>query len=271
MQDIKTLVAPNMEGRAAGTPGEDKAGYYLIRQMQELGLHPWTIAGLEDFRQCFHVRRRGLSAENIIGVLPGSMQDRYLIVSAHYDHLGTKNGTMFRGADDNAAGVAAALELARAIRESGSTPGRSIVFAFLSGEETGLDGSKFLADRMVRFGLHKHAAVVNLDMLGGTAGEFVDVWKERSDPDTDALAALALQEAHVAGVPARLIRRRFGPVDSRSFARKGMPAITISWHLERPNHPYRHTPQDTVQNLQPELLVQATRAAIRIAWAAASS
>lgn len=270
MQDIKTLVSSSLEGRAAGTTGEDRAGSFLLGQMQELGLEPWKAAGLDGYRQSFPVPRRRQPAENLVGVLPGNDTNDYLVVSAHYDHLGVKSGAMYRGADDNAAGVAAALELVRSVKQSGLTPKRVIVLAFLSGEETGLNGSEALADRMVRYSLHCRAEVINLDMLGGTGGKFVDIWKERSGPRTNQLASTALQEANAAGAPARLIRRRFGPVDSRSFARKGMPAITVSWHLERRYHPYRHTPRDTVQNLRPELLSQATKAAMVIAWGAAN-
>ncbi len=270
MQDIATLVSRGLEGRAAGTDGEDKAGGFLTKQMEQLGLQPWSQAGLDGYRQSFPVARRNEPAENLIGVMPGTDHNSYLIVSAHYDHLGVKQGAMYRGADDNAAGVAAALELARSIKDSGTTPKRTIVFAFLSGEETGLHGSKALAERMVRFNLHTRAAVINLDMLGGTGGKFVDIWKERSGPKTNQLASSALQAAQATGVQARIIRRRFGPVDSRSFARKGMPAITVSWHMDRRYHPYRHTTKDTADNLRPELLSQATKAALAVAWDAAN-
>jgi hypothetical protein len=267
MARVEQLTAPRFQGRDAGTAGEDLAGDYLVGELQAIGLQPWVAGGLDKFRQSFSVRGRKQPGENIVAHLPGQSGNSLLVVSAHYDHLGIQNGVYYPGADDNAVGVATLLEVAECLSSSSLTPERTVLFALLSGEEKGLVGAANLARWLQRQGYAQDSVVLNLDMLGGIGGNSLDIWLEKSRPSGQLLATVAQQEIEAAGITARRIRRRFGPVDSAPFAKRGMPSITLSWDLERANHPYRHTPNDTYANLRHELVEQASRGAIRVALA----
>ena len=163
LKDLQVLSADDMEGRLPGTPGGAKARAHILRRFKEAGIQPIS----SSYERPFAFRGRGDSADrggvNIIGVVRGRRDaGRFLVVTAHFDHLGVRNGQVFNGADDNASGVAALLAVAA--RVSANTPEHSVVFAALDAEESGLHGAKaFMSDPPVA----REAIVmnVNLDMV----------------------------------------------------------------------------------------------------------
>jgi Zn-dependent M28 family amino/carboxypeptidase len=167
LKDLETLSADDMEGRLPGTPGGDRARAYILRRFKEARIQPIG----DSYERPFKFRGRGDSADrgavNIIGVVRGTREpDRFIVVTAHYDHLGVRNGEIFNGADDNASGVAALLAVAAQL--SATRPAHSVVFAALDAEETGLNGARaFLADPPIP----RDAIVmnVNLDMVARDA------------------------------------------------------------------------------------------------------
>jgi len=167
LKDLETLSADDMEGRLPGTPGAAKARAYILRRYKEAGIQPIG----DSYERPFAFRGRGDSGDrsgvNLVGVVRGTREPgRFLVVTAHFDHLGVRNGQIFNGADDNASGVAALLAVAARI--SASKPAHSVVFAALDAEETGLNGARaFLADPPVpREGIVMN---VNLDMVARDA------------------------------------------------------------------------------------------------------
>lgn len=270
LQRVEVLTSPKLQGRAAGSAAEDTAGDYLIEELKGIGLAPWPSDGLDGYRQSLRVRGRRQPAENILAYLPGQSSDSLLVISAHYDHLGIRNGSYYPGADDNAVGVAVLLEIAECLVQSGIKPQRTVLFALLTAEENGLLGSTALANKLRRDGRADKAVVLNLDMLGGIGGNSLDVWTERSKPDGRLIASVAKQEIEASGLTATRLQRRFAVVDSLPFARRGMPSITLSWDLTRANHPYRHTPNDTYANLRRDLIERGSRACLRVALALAN-
>jgi Zn-dependent M28 family amino/carboxypeptidase len=167
LRDLETLSADDMEGRLPGTPGGARARAYILRRFKEARIQP--LGGSHE--RPFTFRGRGDSADrsgvNIVGVVRGRRAPaRFIVITAHYDHLGVRNGEIFNGADDNASGVAALLAVAA--RLSASRPAHSVVFAALDAEETGLNGARaFLADPPIP----RDAIVmnVNLDMVARDA------------------------------------------------------------------------------------------------------
>lgn len=111
----------------------------------------------------------GAESSNVIGVLPGTdLKDEYLIITAHYDHLGVRDGAIYYGADDDGSGTVGVLEMAEAFtkaRKEGRGPRRSIVFMTVSGEEKGLLGSEYYA-AYPTVPLNKTTANLNIDMIG---------------------------------------------------------------------------------------------------------
>ena len=163
-------------GRASGTPGSIHAQSAIARQYAAIGLKPAREGWFRGFRTI-----AGTSAHNVVGFLPGS-GTKYVVVAAHYDHIGTLGGTLYPGADSNASGVAALLTLARMfqhLQELGKTYSHTIIFVALDGQEQSLGGSYHLWNEIAgghlrdpRTGLPVSPddidRMVNIDQVGGT-------------------------------------------------------------------------------------------------------
>jgi Zn-dependent M28 family amino/carboxypeptidase len=166
-RDVEKLAADDMEGRRVGSPGGEKARAYLLRRFREAGVAPVG----EGFERPFTFTSRTGGEEkgaNLVGVIRGTRDPaRYIVVTAHYDHIGTKNGQVFNGADDNASGVAALLALAAHF--ASSRPEHSLLIAALDGEEAGLQGAKALM-RAPPVPVSAMVVNVNMDMLGRDPG-----------------------------------------------------------------------------------------------------
>jgi Zn-dependent M28 family amino/carboxypeptidase len=169
LRDLETLAADTMEGRLVGTPGSARAREYILRRFKEAGVAPLGPSYEQPFT--FTTGRNGAvqNGVNIVGVIRGRRApDRYIAVTAHYDHLGVRNGEVFNGADDNASGVAAMLAVAA--RLSAEKPEHSVLILALDAEEQGLRGARhFLSPPFL---VPREAIVlnVNLDMVARDAG-----------------------------------------------------------------------------------------------------
>lgn len=132
-------------GRGTGTPGGTEAAFWIARQFREIGLVPFDRSWAKAFKTA-----NGTTGHNIMGMLPGSLRnpsDSYIIIAAHYDHLGVLNGKSYPGADANASGTAAVVLLAEmfnAMKSMGSTYGTNIIFVGLDAKELDLAGSAAL-------------------------------------------------------------------------------------------------------------------------------
>lgn len=167
---LYTLAADNMEGRQSGTPGIEKAAVYIEDEFKKIGLS--TFGDLDSYRQTFTFKNRkskdDIISSNIIGVLEGkSKKDEYVIISAHYDHLGMKKSgegdLIYNGANDDASGVTGVLALAAYFKKVGHE--RTIVFAAFTAEEMGLIGSTYFGKQI---DAAKFVAGINLEMIGKT-------------------------------------------------------------------------------------------------------
>lgn len=166
MKDLETLAAPAMQGRLPGTAGSKRAQAYILEQFRQVKLQPFK----GGFEQKFPFATRGggtqdsPDAANLFGMLPGTVErDRYVLVTAHYDHFGTRNGAVYPGADDNASGVAAMLAAARWF--SARPPRVSLLFVAFDAEEEGLQGARYFIEHPP-VPIERMSAVVNLDMVG---------------------------------------------------------------------------------------------------------
>ncbi len=181
--DLKTLSADDMEGRQIGTPGGAKARAFVIERFKASGLQPFG----GSFEQPFTYmggRRGGPQTEqkgvNVIGRIDGTRTPRrYIVISAHYDHIGVRNGQPANGADDNASGTAALFALAKYF--STHKPANTLIFAAFDGEESGLRGARaFVATPPV-----EAAAIginLNMDMIGRDPNNLLYVVGTYSQP-----------------------------------------------------------------------------------------
>jgi hypothetical protein len=163
-------------GRASGTPGSIHAQAAIARQFRAAGLLPSGESYFHGFRTI-----SGSKAHNVIGFLPGS-GDKYVIVAAHFDHIGTLSGALYPGADSNASGVAALLTMTRmlqCLKELGKTYSHTVIFVALDGKEQSLSGSHHLWNEIAGHLLQDPVKgkpvlpkdidrMVNIDQVGGT-------------------------------------------------------------------------------------------------------
>ena len=172
---VEYLCSPELGGRATGTDGGRAAADWLEGEFRVLGLKPLGGAWMHGFRTSDSFAR------NVLGLFPGTASPaRYVVVMAHYDHLGTLGGRIYPGADSNASGVAALLEIARMflhMKDCRKTYGTGLLLAALDGKEKDLAGAEDLW-RLIGQGRLKDplsgqaitaeqiVLAVNLDQLG---------------------------------------------------------------------------------------------------------
>lgn len=157
--DIQTLAADDMEGRGVGTKGGEKAREYVAKRFAESGIKPFQ----NNYIQPFDFQNRigtKFSGANVVGYIEGKkFKDKYIVVSAHYDHVGVQNGEIYNGADDNASGTAALFAIANYFAKN--KPSHTIIFAAFDGEESGLRGARaFLQSPPVA----KEKIILNINM-----------------------------------------------------------------------------------------------------------
>ncbi len=169
---ISFLASDAMRGRANGSPEMKTAAFWITDKFKEEDVKPFAQDG--EYIQNYSVtaRQRTINERNVIGVIPGTdpdLKNQYIVLSAHFDHVGVSRAvegdSIYNGADDNASGVCALIGIAKAIKESGLNPGRTIVFAAFSGEEYGMRGSRyFVANSPVP--VKDIYADINFEMIG---------------------------------------------------------------------------------------------------------
>lgn len=265
---LYTLAADEYQGRETGTAGATAAAAYIYGQFTSLKLEPWTAAGLQTFSHPFTAA--GVSGENIIGTIPGmDPASGYVILAAHYDHLGLdSNGAVFNGADDNAAGVAAVIEAAGIFRQTGARTSKTIVFCAFAGEEIDQLGSMALGQKLVDSGLGGSVEMINIDGIGATGGSYFGVWDEGFAGAAPLVEAIN-QAGQLLGIPVVEEGTDIGS-DAQPFDWQfSIPAVTVDWDWgSDPSvwHPYYHTIYDDPANIDRSVMAQATRMALVSLW-----
>ena len=241
MRDLAVLASPDFEGRRTGTPGSLKARQWIVEQFRTIGLTP---AGTAEYLQPF--RFRDSAAANVLGRRAGrEPRARLIVVTAHYDHLGVRNGVVYPGADDNASGVAALLAAARYV--AANAPRHPLLFAALDGEELGQRGARALIDSGLidRRGV---AMAINLDMVSRSerrelyaAGTSFAPWLIPILQDVQTRAAVTILYGHDRPSPPAPLEDWTHQSDHGPFHDAG-----IAWvYFGVEDHPDYHQPTDT--------------------------
>ena len=148
LQDVRILAADDMQGRDTGAPGGEMARNYIVGRLDSLGVAAPPMGRLQPWEMQGRTRAgpKTFTGVNIIGLIPGTrVTDRYIVVTAHYDHVGVNaEGQVFNGADDNASGVATMLALAADLKRQ--APEHSVLIVALDGEERGLLGARHFVE-----------------------------------------------------------------------------------------------------------------------------
>ncbi|WP_343658219.1 M28 family metallopeptidase [Chryseobacterium sp.] len=173
-KNLYVIAADDMEGRDTGSKGQKKAGEYIVNYYKNLGIsEPKVLNSYYQKVPSDFMKKRGggnlPDSENILAFIEGSEKpEEIVVVSAHYDHVGTKNGVVYNGADDDGSGTVAVMEIAKAFQQakkSGKGPKRSVLFLHVTGEEHGLFGSEYYSENPV-FPLANTVVDLNIDMIG---------------------------------------------------------------------------------------------------------
>ncbi len=259
-QHVETLADDTFEGREAGSRGGRAAAHYLQAQLAE---HFEPAGPNGQFQQPF-----GAGYQNLLALLPGrdpQLRNQYLLVGAHYDHVGYgtrrnsrgPTGYIHNGADDNASGTSGLLELADALLLD--PPRHSVLFAFWDAEEKGLLGSDhFVAHPTIP--LEQIRLVVNLDMIGRLHGP-LEVGGTRT---MAGLREIVTEANRSIRLPIRFPWKIEPNSDHETFRQAGIPVLMFHTGL----HEDYHRPSDDADKINVDGLQAITRLALRTIWAA---
>ncbi|HBK29275.1 MAG TPA: aminopeptidase [Parabacteroides sp.] len=287
---IGFLACDELKGREAGTIEGRIAGRYIAANLQSLGigplngsyLHPFIAAHAE--RQKKNARwqihpdsiallskgtHQKLLLNNVLGVIQGKRADEYVIVGAHYDHIGydpaLAGDAIYNGADDNASGVSAVLQIARAFMVSGIQPERTVIFAFWDGEEKGLLGSRAFVQSFKS--IKQVKGYLNFDMIGRNHDEnnpqHVVYFYTESHPVFGDWLKEDIEKYRLNLKPDyRAWDKPIGGSDNSSFARLDIPIIW--YHTD--GHPDYHQPGDHAEKINWDKVLDITKASFLNMW-----
>lgn len=259
IEDLRLLSADDMEGRATGTAGGERARAYVEKRFREAGLDAFEGSYVREFSFTPRGRTEPLSGANVVGFVRGTASpDRAIVVSAHYDHLGVRRGVVFNGADDNASGTAAIIAIAAHFKAR--PPKNTLVFVAFDAEEYGGDdgASQFLNEPPLP--RERIALNVNVDMIGRDARNVLWAVGTKQHPFLKPI----LEPLGAANG----IELRFGhddPEDKKlddwtndsdhaAFHRRGIPFVYFGVEDEE----HHHKPTDDFETITREFFVNAT-------------
>jgi hypothetical protein len=283
---LEIVASDEMEGRDTGSKGQKKAGKYIIGQYIKDGI-PFP-KGAADYYQKVPAAFMNAEnnenlpdSENIWAYIEGSEKpDEIVVVSAHYDHVGMKNGEIYNGADDDGSGTVALMEIAQAFEQAkkeGHGPKRSILILHMTGEEHGLFGSQYYSENPL-FPLKNTVADINIDMIGR---------RDYAHPDTNKYIYLigsdylstdlynVCEAANNEFIHLKIdytFNDRNDPnkfyyrSDHYNFAKHGIPVVFLFNGV----HDDYHKPTDEVSKVEFDALAKRAQLGFAIAWEVAN-
>ena len=278
-----------LEGRRAGLRGSRIAKQYIISQIREAGLKPFLGDSYEqpfeavaaqklkhgvrfyvDADSVAEIKKgvyQQMKLSNVLAVLPGKKADEMVVVGAHLDHEGmypdVEGDNIYNGADDNASGVSAVLQIMKAFTMSGAQPERTIVFAFWDGEEQGLLGSRYFTQHYA--GMDRVKGYLNFDMVGsGTDSKYLMYFFTASHPVLGEWLKADINKYNFSTFEPdyRSWDNPIGGSDQSSFHLKGVPIV---WY-HTGGQPHYNQPSDEPQTINYPKLTDITRASFLTTW-----
>ena len=286
---IQFLADDELQGREAGQHGANLASSYIVSCLKVIGIPPLG----EDYYQPFEAYRKERQRKgrlevdpdsiaiikkgvhqrydmrNVLGMIPGKKSDEYVIVGAHFDHLGMDpmlyGDHIYNGADDNASGVSAVLQIAKAFVETGEQPERNVIFAFWDGEEKGLLGSKYFVQNCSF--IKDIKGYLNFDMIGRNNKQeqpkHVVYFYTEANQSFGKWLREDIKKYNLQLEPDyRPWNKPLSGSDNASFASVGIPVIW--YHTD--GHPDYHLPSDEPSRLNWDKIVEITKASFLNAW-----
>lgn len=278
MEDVRRLASPSMKGRRTGTEGSKLAQAYISGRFAQIGLQPYSASYVMPF-SFTHTSIKALVgvgksyktrypfAANLVGYIKGSVEPgRIMVVSAHYDHLGERNGVIYPGADDNASGVGAMLAIAAYFKQH--PPVNTSVFVAFDAEELGLKGAEaFVA--ALPFPREKLAMNLNLDMVSRNDNKEIWVAGVFHNPLLKDLVAAAAKRSAIKVkmghdkplLFAGTVEDWTGSSDHGPFHAAGVPFLYFGVE----DHADYHQPTDVAEKINAQFYGQVTSLLIDVA------
>jgi Zn-dependent M28 family amino/carboxypeptidase len=299
---LSFLAGDALEGREAGKRGSRIAAEYIRAELKKLGVKPFYKTYLQQFDAFSPARERNvefqvhpdsiakykqlpayrkLSLQNVVGYIEGEQKDEYVIIGAHYDHVGVDKllvgDQIYNGADDNAASVAALLQIVQALALNEKKPSKSILFAFWDGEEVNYLGSEYFVENFENTNAIR--AYINLDMISrdglvpilyphfaipeateentAQGNQFHLLYTDELTPLSERLQqSIRERQLDIVPKPAVIDHRSVGS-DFLPFGLRNVPILWFFTGL----HPDYHTPADEPNRVDWEKLTRITKAA----------
>ncbi|WP_294232310.1 M28 family metallopeptidase [uncultured Chryseobacterium sp.] len=280
-KNLYVIASDEMEGRDTGSPGQKRAGEYMVNYYKSLGIsYPKALGSYYQKVPADFMKKRGggnlPDSENILAFIEGSEKPQEIVViSGHYDHVGTRNGVVYNGADDDGSGTVAVMEIAKAFqaaKKAGNGPKRSILFLHVTGEEHGLFGSEYYTDHPV-FPLANTVVDLNIDMIG------------RDDPENRGKQYVYVIGSEMLSSQLKVINeaankmtnnlelnyryddpndteRLYYRSDHYNFAKNNIP---VAFFFDGIHEDY-HKPTDDVEKIDYKLLAKRTQLVFATAW-----
>ena len=282
-------MAANRYGRSSGrmalAGGADDMMYLIINTdlakalVSDIETNEKSMPVNTDMIVTYKNNSKKISSENVAAVIKGSEKpNEYIVISAHLDHEGVKDGKIYNGADDDGSGTVAVLEIAEAFakaKKEGNGPKRSIVFLNVTGEEKGLLGSRHYTDNDPIFPLANTVANLNIDMIGRT-----DPKREKRNRNYVYLIGSDKLSTELHNISEEMNtkymnidldytfndendpNRYYYRSDHYNFAKNNVPVI---FYFNGTHDDY-HQPGDTPDKIQYDLLENRTRLVFYTAW-----
>ncbi|MBO6505661.1 MAG: M28 family peptidase [Kordiimonadaceae bacterium] len=266
LETVETLAADNMGGRAAGTDGNAMARAYLLERITDAGFEPVGPSFEHQFK---FTPRLPTGAPEITGtnllfrIAGAGNTGKTIVVSAHYDHVGTRGGQIFNGADDNASGVAGALAIAEALKNN--PPENDFIFALFDAEEMGLQGARaFVRNRQM---IDPNIAFnINFDMLSRSDKNELYVAGVFHRPELKPVV-----ESVASKVPVTLLMGHDDPAlgnndwtfasDHGPFHSDGVPFLYFGVE----DHPHYHRPSDVYDSIPVDFFLRSLETVVMAA------
>ena len=266
------------EGRDTGERGQKIAVDFLRNYYQKKNIE--AAINTKDYFQemILNIRGKNVKTENVVAIITGSENpEEYIVISAHLDHVGQKNGQIYNGADDDGSGNVAMLEIAEAFQiavKENNRPKRSIIFLHVTGEEKGLLGSRYYTENPL-YPLKETIANLNIDMIGRLDPKRVD-----KDPNyiyligSDKLSNELHEVSELVNIKyTNLIldytfnaendpNRFYYRSDHYNFAKNGIPVI---FYFNGTHEDY-HQPTDTADKINYDILQKRAKLIFHTAW-----
>lgn len=278
-QDAETyigiLAGDSLQGRGSGAVGGIMAAEYIKSVFENIGVKPWRGKYYQPFTR--HIGDNpNFEMQNVLGYIEGKNSQEIVMIGAHYDHLGIKsnntNDSIYNGADDNASGVSAVLQIAKALVASGQKPERTIIFALWDGEEMGMLGSSYFVEEhssYIPIPMVSPIPVqgyINCDMIGRNQdgdGSHVDIYFTESKPIFQEWITSDIKEYKIILAPQfPSLNNSPGGSDHMPFMQKGVPVIFYNTGL----HSDYHKPSDEPEYINYDKVVDITKLAYLNLW-----